>query len=194
MARRILLAMTGATGAAIGLRVLEMLAEAPDIETQLIVSKWARQTIAEETDVDIDTVLAMADVVYNLSDMGAAVSSGSYPVDAMLVVPCSMRTLASIATGYGDNLIQRAADVTLKERRPLILVPRETPLNAIHLRNMLTVTEAGAVIVPPMPAFYTRPTTVAEIIDRTAARILDQIALPTDTWRWGIDNTTDRRR
>lgn len=188
MPRRILLAMTGATGAAIGLRVLELLTEATDVETHLIVSKWARQTIIQETDVDIDIALARADVIYNLADMGAAVASGSYPIDAMLVVPCSMRTLAAIATGYGDNLIQRAADVTLKERRPLILVPRETPLNAIHLRNMLTVTEAGALVMPPMPAFYSRPATVADIVDRTAARILDQLSVPTAAWRWGIDN------
>lgn len=185
--RRILLAMTGATGAAIGVRVLEQLAAAPDIETHLIVSKWARQTIAQEIDTTAEAVLARADVVYNPGDMAAAVASGSYPVDAMLVVPCSMRTLAAIATGYGDNLIQRAADVTLKERRPLVLVPRETPLSAIHLRNMLTLAELGAVIMPPMPAFYSRPGSVGEIVDQTAARILGQIGLTDGVWRWSED-------
>ena len=183
--RRILLAMTGATGAAIGIAVLERLHAAAGIETHLIVSKWARQTIAQETDADIDAVLAKADVVYNPADMGAPVASGSYPIAAMLVVPCSMRTLAAIATGYGDNLVQRAADVTLKERRPLVLVPREAPLNTIHLRNMLSLAEAGAVIMPPMPAFYSRPTSIDALVDQSAARILDQIGLSEGVWRWG---------
>ena len=186
--RRILLAMTGATGAAIGLAVLDRLHAADHVETHLIVSKWARQTVAQETDADIDAALAKADIVYSPADMGAPVASGSYPMDAMLVVPCSMRSLAAIAIGYGDNLIQRAADVTLKERRPLILVPREAPLNAIHLRNMLTLAEMGAVIMPPMPAFYSRPASVDAIVDQTAARILDQIGLSDGVWRWGETN------
>lgn len=176
--------MTGATGAVIGIRTLQAL-DALGVETHLVVSKWARATIRIETSYDIDDVLGLASKVYSERDQAAAISSGSFRTDGMIVVPCSMKTLAAIRTGYTDGLVARAADVVLKERRRLVLVARESPLNAIHLENMLALTHAGATVLPPMPAFYNHPETTADIVDHVVARILDQFGLDNDlTSRW----------
>jgi 4-hydroxy-3-polyprenylbenzoate decarboxylase len=170
--------MTGATGAVLGVRLLEQLTTMPDIETHLVISRWARSTLELETGLSVREIGALADVVYSPDDQGAAISSGSFRVDGMVIVPCSMKTLAGIRVGYADSLIGRAADVVLKERRPLVLVPRETPLSEIHLENMLALARMGVRIVPPMPAFYQRPSTVDEIVDHIVIRVLDQFDLP----------------
>lgn len=173
---KLVVGMTGATGAAIGVRVLAALKEL-GVETHLVISKWARATIQLETPHSVQDVIALAHRTYSERDQAAAISSGSFRVDGMVIVPCSMKTLAAIRCGYGDGLIARAADVTLKEQRKLVLVPRESPLSAIHLENMLALTRAGALMLPPMPAFYNNPATVDDIIDHTVARILDQFGL-----------------
>ncbi|HWD64138.1 MAG TPA: UbiX family flavin prenyltransferase [Solirubrobacteraceae bacterium] len=174
--RRLVVGITGASGAIYGVRVLERLAELP-METHLVVSKWARMTIEHETGRSLAELRELADCYYAEGDQAAAVSSGSFPTDGMLVVPCSVKTLAAIAGGFAQNLLCRAADVTLKERRRLVLAVRETPLHAIHLRNMLTLTEMGAVIAPPVPAFYNRPANLEEVVDQTVIRLLDQFGL-----------------
>ncbi|WSI74806.1 UbiX family flavin prenyltransferase [Streptomyces sp. NBC_01335] len=170
--------MTGATGAAIGVRLLENLAELPDVETHLVLSRWARATIELETGRPVAEVNALADVVHSPDDQGATISSGSFRTDGMVIVPCSMKTLAGIRAGYAEGLVARAADVVLKERRRLVLVPRETPLSEIHLENMLALARMGARIVPPMPAFYNHPRSVDDIVDHITARVLDQFDLP----------------
>lgn len=181
---KLVVGMTGATGAAIGVRVLHALKEL-DVETHLVISKWARATIQMETPYSVQEVLAFATRSYSEHDQAAAISSGSFRADGMIVVPCSMKTLAAIRCGYGDGLIARAADVTLKEQRKLVMVPRESPLNAIHLENMLALTRAGALMLPPMPAFYNNPATTDDIINHTVSRILDQFGLDNDlTKRW----------
>jgi 4-hydroxy-3-polyprenylbenzoate decarboxylase len=182
--RRVIVAMTGATGTVVAVRLLQMLRET-DVETHLVMSKWAVRTLLHETSHGPDEVERLATEVYASGDQGAAISSGSFLTMGMIVVPCSMRTLAAIAHGFGDNLIHRAADVVLKERRKLVLAVRETPFNDIHLENMLKLSRMGAVICPPMPAFYTRPKTVDEIVDWTATRLLDQVGIHTSlTKRW----------
>lgn len=175
---RLIVGMTGATGAVFGIRVLESLAELPEVETHLVLSRWARTTIELETGRGAREVAALADVVHAPEDQGAAISSGSFRTDGMIIVPCSMKTLAGIRAGYADGLVGRAADVVLKERRKLVVVPRETPLSEIHLENMLGLARMGAQIVPPMPAFYNRPASVDDVVDHVTARILDQFELP----------------
>jgi 4-hydroxy-3-polyprenylbenzoate decarboxylase len=175
--RRLVVAITGATGAAIGVAVLHSLA-ALGVETHLVVTRWGKATLAMETDYRINDVFALADHVHDADDLAASISSGSFLVDAMVVAPCSMKTLAAIRAGFEADLVARAAGVTLKERRPLILVARETPLSPIHLENMLAVSRAGATIMPPVPAFYTRPASVQDIVEHTASRVLDQLGLP----------------
>ncbi|MGP3770929.1 UbiX family flavin prenyltransferase [Streptomyces sp. SDT5-1] len=183
---RLVVGMTGATGAVYGIRLLEALRALPDVETHLILTRWARTTIELETDRTVADVQKLADVVHRPGDQAAAVSSGSFRTDGMVIAPCSMKTLAGIRAGYADGLLGRAADVTLKERHPLVLVPRESPLHEIHLDNMLTLTRMGARIVPPMPAFYQHPKTIEDLVDHTVARILDQLGLPgPDIERWG---------
>jgi 4-hydroxy-3-polyprenylbenzoate decarboxylase len=157
----------------------------PEVESHLVISRWARSTIELETGLSVREVGALADVVYSPDDQGAAISSGSFRVDAMVIVPCSMKTLAGIRVGYANTLVGRAADVMLKERRPLVLVPRETPLSEIHLENMLALARMGVRIVPPMPAFYQRPSTVDAVVDHIAIRVLDQLDLPVpEASRW----------
>jgi len=173
---RIVVAITGASGAIYGIRVLERLRELP-VETHLIVSKWARVTIEQETEYALADVKALADVNHAENDQAAAVSSGSFATRGMIVAPCSTKTLAAIATGFSHNLVCRAADVALKERRPLVLAVREAPLSSIHLRNMLTLSDLGASILPPTPAFYTHPVSLDDIVDYTVLRILDQVGL-----------------
>ncbi|MEB8336554.1 UbiX family flavin prenyltransferase [Streptomyces endophyticus] len=185
---RLIVGITGATGAAYGIRLLEALRAAPDVETHLILTRWARTTIELETDRSVGDVQKLADVVHRPGDQAAAVSSGSFRTDGMVIAPCSMKTLAGIRAGYADGLIGRAADVVLKERRPLVLVPRESPLHEIHLENMLALARMGARIVPPMPAFYQRPKTIEDLVDHTVARVLDQLSLPgpeVDRWAGG---------
>lgn len=182
---KLIVGMTGATGAAIGVRVLSALKDL-DVETHLVISKWARATIELETPYSVQEVIALASKTYSERDQAAAISSGSFGIDGMIVVPCSMKTLAAIRCGYGEGLIARAADVTLKEQRKLVLVPRESPLNAIHLENMLALTRAGAMMMPPMPAFYNHPVSTDDIINHVASRILDQFGLENNlTRRWG---------
>jgi phenylacrylic acid decarboxylase len=183
--KRIVVAITGATGALLGIKTLLALRALGNIETHLIMSKWAEATIKYETDYHPSNVRALADYTHNISDMAAPVSSGSFKTDGMIVVPCSMKTLAAIHAGFCDDLISRTADVMLKERRRLVLVVRETPLSEIHLRNMLEVTRAGAVIAPPVPAFYIKPGNVEDLIDQSVGRMLDLFGLDTEGFeRW----------
>ncbi|WP_405667361.1 non-oxidative hydroxyarylic acid decarboxylases subunit B [Streptomyces sp. NBC_01166] len=175
---RLIVGMTGATGAAFGIRLLENLAQLPQVETHLVLSRWARTTIELETGLSVAEVGALADVTHQPEDQGATISSGSFRTDGMVIVPCSMKTLAGIRAGYADGLVGRAADVVLKERRKLVLVPRETPLGEIHLENMLDLARKGVQMVPPMPAFYNHPRSVDDIVDHVTARILDQFDLP----------------
>jgi 4-hydroxy-3-polyprenylbenzoate decarboxylase len=192
---RILVGISGATGAIYGIRLLEVLRDLPDVETHLIVTPAGRATIQLETDRQPADVEALASVVHRYGDIAAGPSSGSFRLDAMVVMPCSMRTLSAIAHSIGDNLLVRAADVTLKERRRLILVPRETPLHLGHLRSLVEVAEMGAIVAPPMPAFYHRPETIADLVDQTVNRICDLLGveLPEDLFeRWR--GTSDRVR
>jgi 4-hydroxy-3-polyprenylbenzoate decarboxylase len=191
---RLIVGLTGASGIVYGVRLLQRLREAA-VETHLIVSKWAARTLEEETSFTLAQVQQLASHVHPPGDQGAPVSSGSFVTGGMVVVPCSMRTLGAIAHGVGDNLIHRAADVTLKERRPLVLVPRESPLNAIHLENMLKLARLGVVICPPLPAFYPRPRTLDDLIDFTVLRILDQVGIHLDSdRRWSGLTPRDRGR
>ena len=188
--RRIVSGMTGATGAVLGIQLLRRLQQCPGVETHLVLSRWARATIHLETELSVRDVEGLGDVVYSFDDQAAAISSGSFRVGGMVIVPCSMKTLAGIRTGYADGLICRAADVTLKEHRPLVLVPRETPLSELHLDNMLALARMGARIVPPMPAFYNHPATVGDIVDHVVTRVLDQFDIESPTaQRWnGVPN------
>jgi flavin prenyltransferase len=176
LAARVIVAMTGATGTVYGVRALEMLKDA-GVETHLVMSKWAARTLAHETSLTVEQVNALAAVVHPIGDLGAPIASGSFVTAGMLVVPCSMRTLGSIANGVGENLIHRAADVVLKERRRLVLAVQETPLSAIHLENMLKLSRLGVSIAPPAPAFYTRPAAIEDLVNYTVARLLDQIGI-----------------
>ena len=181
--RRLIVGITGASGSIFGVRLLEML-QGSGIETHLIMSRWGARTLVHETSYTPEQVNALATVVHPLTDQGAAISSGSFVTMGMVIAPCSVRTLAAIAHGLGDNLIHRAADVILKERRKLVLAVREAPLSEIHLENMLKLARMGVVIAPPMPAFYSRPATIDEIVNHSCARLLDQLGLHVDTARW----------
>jgi flavin prenyltransferase len=182
--KRIIVGMTGATGAILGIKILIALRRL-NIESHLIISKWAEATIKYETDYSSKNVRALADHVHSINDMAAPVSSGSFKTDGMIVVPCSMKTLAAISSGYCDDLISRTADVMLKERRKLVLVARETPLSEIHLRNMLSVTKSGAIVFPPVPAYYIKATSIEALTDQTVGRVLDLFNLDTaDFERW----------
>ncbi|MEB3022016.1 UbiX family flavin prenyltransferase [[Mycobacterium] crassicus] len=173
---RFVVGMTGATGAAMGIRLLEALAQL-GVETHLVLSEWARATIKIETDFSVADVRAMATRSYSARDLAASISSGSFRTDGMVVCPCSMKTLSAIRIGLSDNLITRAADVALKERRRLVLVTREAPLSEIHLENMHHLARAGAVIFPPTVAYYARPSTVDEVTDYVVGRIIDQLGI-----------------
>jgi len=188
--RRLIIGITGATGTIYAVRLLERLRET-DVETHLVMSKWGARTLVEETPWTVEEVRALASYSHPVTDQGAAISSGSFVTLGMVVVPCSMRTLAAIAHGFGDNLIHRAADVVLKERRRLVLAVRETPFNEIHLENMLKLTRMGAMVSPPLPAFYSRPETIDELVDFSVARLLDQLDIQVATdQRWtGLGKT-----
>jgi 4-hydroxy-3-polyprenylbenzoate decarboxylase len=176
--RRLVVGITGASGSIYGIRLLERLRET-DVEAHLILSRWGARTLVHETDYTVDQVQRLATVVYPSTDQGAAISSGSFLTLGMIVLPCSMKTLGQIATCTGEGLIPRAADVVLKERRRLVLGVRESPFHEIHLQHMLTLTRMGAVIAPPLPAFYGRPHTVDELVDHAVTRVLDLFEIPT---------------
>jgi flavin prenyltransferase len=181
---RLVIGITGASGVILGIRLLEVL-RSTAIETHLIVSQAARVTIAQETDWKVSDVLALADVTYNPNDIAAAIASGSYPTRGMVIAPCSIKSLSAVANSYGDDLLVRAADVTLKEGRPLLLVVRETPYHRGHLRLMELASQAGAVVFPPIPAFYARPKSMQEIVDNLVGRILARLGIDNDLYlRW----------
>jgi len=175
--KRIIIGISGSTGAIYGVRMLEVLSGISDIETHLVASDAARLTIGFETDRDPDRVLGLASCAYDNRDVGAAIASGSFMTDGMVIAPCSIRTLAAVASSLNDNLLTRAADVCLKERRKLVMIVRETPLHAGHLRLMLQATESGAVILPPAPAFYHLPKTIQDVVDHTVGKALDQFGI-----------------
>jgi 4-hydroxy-3-polyprenylbenzoate decarboxylase len=175
--RRLIVAITGATGSIYGVRLLETLRRLGGVETHLLISNAGWLNIRHELDLDKAAIHALADIVHNVRDVGASIASGSFATDGMVVAPCSMKTLASIALGLSDNLITRAADVVLKERRRLVLMVRETPFNLAHLRNMTSVTEMGGVIFPPLPAFYHRPGSIDEMVDQTVDRVVDMFVI-----------------
>lgn len=174
--KRLVVGISGSSSPVYGIRLLEVLREL-DVETHLVMTRGATQTISLETDRKVEDVIKLASVVHERTNLAAPISSGSFLVEGMVVAPCSMKTLAGIAHSYTDDLLTRAADVNLKERRKLVVVPRETPLHLGHLRNMVAVTEMGGVILPPMPAFYHRPRTIADIVDQTIGKILDQFQI-----------------
>ncbi|MFZ3008209.1 MAG: UbiX family flavin prenyltransferase [Phenylobacterium sp.] len=184
---RLVVGISGASGVAYGLRVLDACREL-GVESHLILSRAAALTIAQETDLTVADVQARADVVHKVGDVGASIASGSYPTLGMIVAPCSVRTMSEVATGVTSSLLTRAADVTLKERRPLVLMVRETPLHLGHLRTMVKLAEMGAVIAPPLPAFYAKPASLEEMVDQSVGRVLDLFGL---SWRpvkrWGQD-------
>lgn len=181
---KLIIGITGASGAIFGIRTLEVL-KALSVETHLVMSRWARTTITHETEHRVEQVEALASHVYHGDNQAAPISSGSFRTDGMIIAPCSMKTLAAIRIGYSDTLICRAADVILKERRKLVLVVRESPLSEIHLENMLSLTRMGAVIFPPVPAFYSVPKTIDDVVNYLVGRVLDQFGLEVpDLSRW----------
>ena len=192
--KRIVVGISGASGAVYGIRLLQVLRAVPGLETHLVLTPAARRTIALETDLSVEQVEALATKNYKSSDIAASISSGSFRATAMVIAPCSMKTVSGIATSYSDNLLLRAADVMLKDRRPLVLLVRETPLHLGHLRLLVQVTEIGAIVMPPVPAFYHRPVTLEEVIDQTVNRALDLLGveLVQDLFpRWnGADTAT----
>ncbi|HHA1915349.1 MULTISPECIES: UbiX family flavin prenyltransferase [Enterobacter] len=185
--KRLIVGLSGASGAIYGVRLLQVLRNVAEVETHLVMSQAARQTLSLETDLSLRDVQALADVVHDARDIAASISSGSFKTAGMVILPCSIKTLSGIVNSYTDTLVTRAADVVLKERRPLVLCVRETPLHLGHLRLMTQAAELGAVIMPPVPAFYHRPTSLDDVINQTVNRVLDQfdIDLPEDLFaRW----------
>ena len=191
--QRLIIAITGATGAVYGVRLLQAIRELPQIESHLLISEAGTLTLHQELDMRRKDVEALADVVHNVRDVGASIASGSFQSDGMVIAPCSMKTLASVAHGMADNLITRAADVVLKERRRLVLMVRETPFNLAHLRNMTAVTEMGGIIFPPLPSFYHKPASIDEMVQHTTARVLDLFSIATELApRWnGMKSGTE---
>ena len=183
--RRLIVGITGASGTIYGVRLLQLL-QNTDIETHLVLSKSAKLTLTQELDIKVSDVAALADVVHQADNIGATISSGSFKTIGMIVAPCSMRSLAEIATGVTSSLVTRAADVVLKERRRLVLMARETPLHLGHLRSMAAVTEIGAIVYPPVPAFYAKPASIEQMVDQTLGRVLDLFEVDVQTVnRWG---------
>jgi polyprenyl P-hydroxybenzoate/phenylacrylic acid decarboxylase-like protein len=175
--QRLVIGISGSSAPQLGIALLRALRAVPSVETHLIVSRGATRTIELEAGMTLDEVTALASFHYEPDDMAAAPSSGSFLTRGMVIIPCSMKTLSAVAHGYTDDLVARAADVCLKERRRLVLVPRETPLALTHLRNMVAATEAGAVVLPPVPAFYHRPRTIDDLLDHTVGKVLDQFGI-----------------
>lgn len=189
---RLIVAITGASGAVFGVRTLQVLRERGDVETHLILTRGARATIGYELDLTVPEIQALADVVHPETNLGASISSGSFPTLGMIVAPCSIKALSGIANSFSDNLVIRAADVVLKERRRLVLLVRETPLHAGHLRLMMHATENGAIVMPPVPAFYHRPATIEALVDQTVGRALDLFGLGAGhVQRWSGHGTED---
>ena len=183
--RRLVVAITGATGAIYGVRLLQHLRDLPGIETHVVISDAGALTLHQETGLQRKEAEALAHVVHRNRDIGASIASGSFQAEGMVIAPCSMKTLAAVAHAHAEDLISRAADVALKERRRLVLLPRETPLNLAHLRNMVAVTEMGGVIFPPLPAFYAAPKSIDELVAHTVARVLDLFGVHSPTLaRW----------
>jgi len=181
----LIVGITGASGAIYGIRLLEVLSTSKDVETHLIISEAGEKMIRHETDWEPEKVRTLADVCYDVNDIGAELSSGSFKRDGMVIAPCSMKTLSALANSYADNLISRSADTTLKERKRLVLLVRETPLHLGHLRNMVKLTEMGAVVFPPVPAFYNKPQTIQDLIDHTIGRVLDMFDIEHNLFaRW----------
>lgn len=176
--QRLIIAITGATGVVYAVRLLEVLRATTQIETHLVISEAGLMSLQQEVGMKKKQVEALADVIYNVKDVGAAIASGSFQTMGMIVAPCSMKTLASVAHGLSENLISRSADVTLKERRRLVMMVRETPFNLAHLRNMTAVTEMGGIIFPPLPSFYQHPASIAEMVDHSVGRVLDLFQIP----------------
>ncbi|MEN9898311.1 MAG: hypothetical protein RLZZ66_1960 [Pseudomonadota bacterium] len=171
--KRLVIGMTGATGAIYGVRMLQILKEQPMWETHLVISSAGLVNLKHELDMTRDDLYALADVTHGIHDIAATISSGGYKTEGMIIAPCSMKTLAAVAHGFGDNLISRGADVVLKERRRLVVMPRETPLHLVHIRNMGIVTEMGGIIFPPMPAFYSKTDSLSAMVNETVGRVLD---------------------
>lgn len=171
--KRLIIAITGATGAVYGVRMLQVLRTQSEWESHLVISKAGLINLQHEMEMDKATLYALADVTHGINDIAATIASGGFKTEGMIIAPCSMKTLAAVAHGFGDNLISRAADVVLKERRRLVIMPRETPLNLAHIRNMAAVTEMGGIIFPPMPAFYSKNNSIAAMVDEGVGRVLD---------------------
>lgn len=184
--KRLVVGMSGASGAILGIELLKILKENPEWESHLVISRGAEATILQETTYKIEEVAALADNVYSIKDIGASIASGTFKTEGMIILPCSMKTLAGVASGYSDNLLLRAADVTIKEKRKLILAARETPLSTIHLRNMLTLSELGAYIIPPMVTYYNKSESIEDMNHHIVAKILDKFDIEVDGFkRWG---------
>lgn len=183
--KRIIIGMSGASGAILGIEILKALRETKERETHLVISQGAEKTIVQESNYTLAEVRTLADAVYDIKNIGDAIASGSFKTEGMVIVPCSMKTVAGIACGYSDNLLLRAADVTIKERRKLVVVPRESPLSSIHLRNMLALANAGATIIPPMAVYYHNPLSLADMNRHIVAKILDQFDIEVSGFkRW----------
>jgi 4-hydroxy-3-polyprenylbenzoate decarboxylase len=180
--KRLVVGLSGASGVVYGIRILEILAERSDVETHLVISRAAGLIIARETEKTVKQIERLADVAYRADDLAASIASGSFGTAGMVIAPCSIKTLSAVANSYADNLIRRAADVTLKERRPLLLLVRETPLHLGHLRLMAQVTEIGATVLPPIPAFYGHPQTIDDLIDETLGRVLTHLGVENDLY------------
>lgn len=184
--KRLVIGMSGASGALLGIQMLEILKENPKWESHLVISKGAEETIKQETEYTIEDVIKLADNAYSIKDIGASIASGTFKTEGMVIVPCSMKTVAGIACGYSDNLLLRAADVTIKERRNLVLVARESPLSTIHLRNMLTLSELGAIIIPPMITYYNKPNNLNDLNRHIIGKVLDRFGIEVNGFnRWG---------
>lgn len=184
--KRLVVGMSGASGAVLGIEVLKILRENPEWETHLVISKGAELTIVEETEYTLDEVKSLADKVYDIKSIGEGIASGTFRAEGMIIVPCSMKTVAGIASGYSDNLLLRAADVTIKEKRNLVIVARESPLSTIHLRNMLVLAQAGAIIIPPMVTYYNKPLSLEDMNTHIVGKILDKFGIEVTGFnRWG---------
>jgi flavin prenyltransferase len=184
--KRLVVGMSGASGAVLGIEVLKVLRENPQWETHLVISKGAELTIAEETEYTLDEVKSLADKVYDIKNIGESIASGTFKTEGMIIVPCSMKTVAGIASGYSENLLLRAADVTIKERRNLVIVARESPLSTIHLRNLLVLAQSGAIIIPPMVTYYNKPLSLEDMNRQIVGKILDKFGIEVTGFnRWG---------
>lgn len=184
--KRLVVGLTGASGAILGITILEILKKNPEWETHLVISRGAELTITQETGYDLKDVINLADQFYEIQNIGASIASGTFKTEGMIIVPCSMKTVAGIASGYSDNLLLRAADVTIKERRKLVIVPRESPLSTIHLRNLLTLAQAGVITLPPMVTYYNKPLSIENMNRHIAGKILDHFGIEISGFkRWG---------